>query len=31
MAHKIALDIRDIRKIGADWRITAVPCSPDGA
>ena len=25
MEQKIALDIRDIRKVGADWRITAVP------
>lgn len=25
MDQKIALDIRDIRKVGADWRIAAVP------
>jgi diaminohydroxyphosphoribosylaminopyrimidine deaminase / 5-amino-6-(5-phosphoribosylamino)uracil reductase len=31
MDQKIALEIRDIRKVGADWRITAVPGSPDGA
>ncbi len=31
MAQKRAVVIRDIRKIGNDWRITAVPGSPDGA
>ncbi|MBI5461625.1 MAG: bifunctional diaminohydroxyphosphoribosylaminopyrimidine deaminase/5-amino-6-(5-phosphoribosylamino)uracil reductase RibD [Gammaproteobacteria bacterium] len=31
MDQKRALEIRDIRKVGGDWRITAVPCSPDGA
>lgn len=25
MEQKVGLDIRDIRKVGADWRITAVP------
>ena len=31
IAQKRAVEIRDIRKIGNDWRITAVPGNPDGA
>ncbi|HEY9199566.1 MAG TPA: bifunctional diaminohydroxyphosphoribosylaminopyrimidine deaminase/5-amino-6-(5-phosphoribosylamino)uracil reductase RibD [Gammaproteobacteria bacterium] len=31
MAQKRALEIRDIRRVGADWRITAIPRSPDAA